>query len=202
MPLPLIHQAAMEQTCKLLKSIHGIELDPGNWLDNIKPDRIGLSHGFNYANNTGNIFDLVSEHYMSMMYGGIDVDNVRFLVHYIADALTVGQMHEDLWGKKDNLMDVRGELIKDKKKDIMFDIYCNNPKKFFSTWGNMVFDELFPLWKKEILNSYLIYKPKTDSIIRFLFSNSIKQMYRNAVNVTAVYSVAFIDSTMGAGNDK
>ena len=195
MPGPIVHNKINKQI--FWKSLFLSYIKSTGWFwfwEGILPDIKkfnNLSHGWdytryphlNYQTGTG-IFTQIKTLYDDVLYTK-DKSKVHkklyYLSHLISDCFLVGQLSFDLWGKKDDVIDLRAEFVWRKAKDVKnaFILYNN-----FDSWIQTLFS----------MSGDVYYKYHTSAIFNELTRKDIKMMTRKAVSssVSMMLSLLFL----------
>lgn len=179
MPFITIHKTAMKQTSKLIKKELDIDVPCGNYLNNIAIDRLGkANHGYDIINNEGILtihIKLTYDKILNYLKHNVPVpaQDIIDLCHLITDGMTIGQIRPDLWGKRDNIIDLFGELTP--KKDI-FDNFI------LDFWEYKEFEKMY---MKKMKFVYMKHKNlnliKWNGLLKYCASGLRASMYRYAV---------------------
>ena len=192
--LPTCHKVTMDKVKSTLFSQFpqfAYAIPDGHYLADLEPDLQGPSHGYNVFSNKGNILDMVRGKYQEIVNkwrSGKDASKeIRWLVHYIADCLTIGQIcgptPKGLWGKKDDAIDLACEFVSDKKK---------LPSHVIVNFANI--DSALTALKEKMYGTYTIYYPQQQQ----WFANGevsvpeVSDYCRKQIAETATYAASFI----------
>lgn len=120
-----------------LKYLSEFSFKTGTPFNTIAPDIKGKAHGYSINQHSGNLTDMIKEQYYSVLNKarrGLPVDKeVCWLIHYITDAMTIGQISgEKLWGTKDDAIDFFSDLVLNKTS--------TNPISCYAVSGYMEFN--------------------------------------------------------------
>ena len=193
MPDYTVHKAAMELIPKFLQYSHLLiildnpsVLCPFYWTE---PDRVGISHGYDYLKHQGNIIDLSQKCFDDMIRLLEDKISIRdpvmqkcilYMNHYDVDMLTFGQIAgAKYWGSGgDDQIDRAGFFVW-RKKD-MFDqsnayflaaSKMSDPIKIYKTCETLIAD------------TYLTYKKDVDKWKRSKYFNVYPVLAKHCANM-------------------
>jgi hypothetical protein len=191
MPGPFVHLAAMQQCSELLWKYAGISVKPGSRYENMRADIELESHGYSCEINKGSIIEKV-QYFSEILSGLREVDAklfthvCRLIVHLCTDSFSIGQISSELWGFKDDWIDVCSDFVINKKKFDDFKIYGS---------GSIAENQLV------IMNTvYRTYKSKTKKW-NFFFSKDLVSMVRSEVKFGAEFGYHWICSGLNNSNN-
>jgi hypothetical protein len=190
MPGPFVHQASMENCSELLSQI-GINVNPGNLVDNMRADLDLDSHGYSFEINSGTILEKISDIadeikqvYITNNKSFPDYDwfqyKCRLICHLCTDSFSIGQISNELWGSKDDKIDACSEFVIDKKKYVVF---RNDFNYTLSLSANHI---------STMRNVYDTYKSKAKKW-NFCISKDLVNMVRNAVKYGGEFGYSWIN---------
>jgi len=177
-PLIRLHSKILNNVSELVKENLGVKL-PTGWKHAMYPDIVLGSHGYDVETGNGSIVKKIME-CINPAYANITQPNKTNMIHYIADALSIGQIDSRFWGLKDNMIDLKMEFHKYPKVEFTDVIRYWNREGIESLAGleHQIKYEMREVHKfsQELLN---------ESLRKYLWSNKFRVMrlnlYRKAV---------------------
>ena len=146
-----------------------LKYNPGTLWDNIKPDTIKKSHGFDCQKKTGNIIDYIDTMYSTIKYnysvGKSNDKNIQFLIHYITDAMTIGQISgKEFFGLKDDVIDLLSDLkIHKLEEGAILHCYALQDYSYFKAMllGNIheVYNQWIDYFRQAFKRKYRLFYP-------------------------------------------
>jgi len=176
-PLIRLHSKILNNVSGLVKENLGVKLQTG-WEYAMFPDLALGSHGYDV--NTGN-GSIVKEIMCcaNPIYSNI-VFNQSNMVHYIADALSIGQISSDFWGFKDNMIDFKMEFHKYPKVEFA-DVIKYQDREGIENLADLEYQIKYEMREVYKFNQELL----NNSVWKYLWSNKFEVMrlnlYRKAV---------------------
>lgn len=200
MPFILVHSASFKQAIKLIDKATGVKIDFPGYLNIIKPDRINKPHAWDMVNSTGNIFDYIKNNIDDLESIIKTTDNPKFYVeplvfinHYISDAMTIGQISSEFWGRIDDIIDARMELVINKSNDDYFNHYMGNPS-YISTFNCQDITGLIDIIKEDTEIVYFKYGDEAKTLKFILGLNKdLQYMCKYCVTQSAIYTAAIFN---------
>ena len=109
------HNYVAHKVYEMTKDKLNFQWNPGNLFKNIRPDLYGTSHGYDILTHTGKLPALVTGMYnfatIAIMNGQDPSHHIQYMIHYITDSMTIGQIVPKNYGKKDDIYDFLGEFV-------------------------------------------------------------------------------------------
>jgi hypothetical protein len=203
MPFVLTHSASFKQTIKLIHKTTGVKLDFPGWFYIMRPDTKGPKHAYDIPKNEGNIFSLIEKQY-DILRLMIDTTNkpkfyiepLVYINHYISDALSIGQISSEFWGKWDDLIDARMEFVCNKTADPVYDYIYRWPNRFINAYKSATIEMIIDSIMAQMEMVYILYAKEAKSI-KFLLGKDdhLRSHTWGCVNLSASITAGIFYNT-------
>lgn len=212
MPFLLVHSASFKQATKLIHKTTGVKLDFPGWFYIMRPDTKGPKHAYDILKNEGNIFDLIEKQcdILKLMIDTTDkpkfyIEPLVYINHYISDALSIGQISGEFWGKWDDLIDARMEFVCNKTSDPVFDYIYRWPTRFINSYNSLAINNIIESIMAQMETVYALYSREAKSI-KFLLGKGdhLRLHTLGCVNLSASITAGIFYNTYSwrLGNGK
>jgi hypothetical protein len=176
---PICHYVTAKLVEKRLCE-HGIKFNSGGIIANIVPD-FEMAHGYDFLRNEDSLLPFIQASIDQIKISKQNHTAIQFLIHYLLDGLSIGQLSSDFWIKnkygvsQDDIIDLKSEFVFNKVNNIRFTYYTD-------------IDSLLQMYFISMQHTYNLYEAQ----VRKRDYSFVPKMTRDAIADAASYAVSII----------